>query len=90
MFHRADETNPAFDFTVVEHQAAGGNLYGGTTGLAVDQKNRTGIGETLQRLTERDRTVTLALDDREQAGLGRGAGMGVDRLPAGDHKTLGR
>ena len=90
MLHRADQANPAFDLAIVEHQTSGRNLHGGAARLAVDQKNRAGIGETLQRLIERDRTVALALDDREQPGLGGGAGMGVDRLPVGDDKTLGR
>ena len=90
MFHRADEADPAFDLAVVEHQAAGRNLHGGAARLAVDQKNRAGIGETLQRLIERDRPVTLALGDGQQAGLGGGAGMGVNRLPVGDDEALGR
>ena len=50
MLHRADQANPAFDLAIVEHQASGRNLHGGAAGLAVDQKNRAGIGETRQRL----------------------------------------
>ena len=33
--------------------------------------------------------IALALGDREQPGLGAGAGMGVDRAPVGDDKALG-
>ena len=90
MFHRADEADPAFDLAIVEHQTAGRNLHGGAARLAVDQKNPAGIGETLQRLIERDRPVTFALGDGQQARLRRGAGMGVNRLPVGDDEALGR
>ena len=61
LLHRADEADAAFDLAVVEHQAAGRDLHGGAARLAVDQQNRAGIGETLQRLVERDRPVALAL-----------------------------
>ena len=71
MFHRADEANPAFDLAVVEHQTSGRNLHGGAARLAVDQKNPAGVGEALQRLIERDRPVTFALGDGQQARLRR-------------------
>ena len=90
MLHRADEADPAFDLAIVEHQTAGRNLHGGAARLAVDQKHGAGIGETLERVIERDRPVAIALGDRQQAGLGRRAGMGVDRLPVGDDEALGR
>ena len=90
MFHRADEADPAFDFAVVEYQTSGRDLHGGAARLAVDQENRAGIGQTLQRLIECDRMVALALGDREQPGLCGRAGMSVDRPPAGHDEALGR
>ena len=90
MLHRPDEPHAAFDLAIVEHQTRRGNLHGRAARLAVDQQQGARIGEPAQRLVERDRPVALALGDGEQAGFRRGAGVGVDGLPAGDDEALRR
>ncbi|MNL44702.1 hypothetical protein D3C87_1672950 [compost metagenome] len=88
-FHRPDQADPPFDFAIIEHYAGGWDLHGGAAGLLVDQQHGARIAEVVERRIERDRPVALALGDGQQAGLGAGARMGVDHLPAGDGEALG-
>ena len=89
MLHRPDQPHAPLDLAVVEHQARRRDLHGGSAGALVDQQHGARIGEPIQGLVQRHRTIALALDDGEQPRLRAGAGMGVDRAPVGDHEALG-
>ena len=89
LLHRPDQPHAPFDLAVVEHEARRRDLHGGAARALVDQQHGAGIGEAIERLIQRHRTVALALGDGQQARLRAGAGMGVDRAPVGDDEALG-
>jgi len=70
LLHRPDQTDAALHLAIIEHQATGRHPHGGAARLTVDQGDRAGIGETLQRLIECDRTIALALGNGQKPCLG--------------------
>jgi hypothetical protein len=86
--HRAEQADPPFDLTVVEHQARRRHLHGGAPGLAVDQKLGTGIFGPLDRLGKGKRLVAVAAGDGEHLRLGPRLRMDVKRPATGQHGDL--
>ena len=61
VLHRPDQPHAPFDLAVVEHEARRRDLHGGAAGALVDEQRGARIGEMVERLVQRHRTIAPAL-----------------------------
>jgi len=87
--HGPDQPHTPFDLTVIQHDAGGRDLHGGTTGALVDEQFGTRIIQFRQGGIERDRLIALALGERQEPGFRPCARMDVDHLPVCDDEAFG-
>ncbi|MBB4423846.1 hypothetical protein GGD66_002390 [Bradyrhizobium sp. CIR48] len=88
LLHRPYQADAPLDLAVVEHDARRRHLHGPSRAL-IDQQNSSAIGKSRESVIQIYKMVALALDDRDQPGLGACARMDMDRSPVSDDKALG-
>ena len=87
--HRAHQTHAPFDFAIVGHHAARGNLNRRAPRLAVDEEKRFGRPREFERLLERQGLGSIALAKSQQFRPRGGDGMGEDRPAVRDDEAVG-
>src|SRR5579885_1007369 len=87
--HRPNEPYAPLNLSVVEHHARCRDLEDRTARALVDKQHGAWIEEAIQDVVQTEGPIALTLCDAEQPGFRAGAGMGVNRAPLGDDKTLG-
>ena len=89
-----DQLHPLLHPAIVQHARRRRQQDGGAPGARVDDQTGLAIGSgvprtDLQRRFSRERRQPVAADDLDQLGGRAGAGMLVERLPAGDGERVG-